>query len=79
VEIAQGDKNSKKMHYERRWNMRYKSVTFNNPREVFQVPESVEIVTLLDGVSPAVRRTVYTYKDFHRFSVEIETTPIVNH
>jgi hypothetical protein len=77
VEFAQsGKKQGRLRRYERRWTERYKYLTFENPEQVFLVPESWEVETLLDGESPAVRRSVHTFKDFRRFLGEVQVTPV---
>ena len=76
VEFVEGGNKQDRLRYERRWIERYKFITFENPERVFLVPESWEVETLLDGESPAVRRSVHTFKDFRRFLGEVQVTPV---
>jgi hypothetical protein len=75
VELVESGKQDR-LRYERRWTMRFKSATFEDPAQVFQVPESWEVETLLSGESPALRRSVQTFKNFRRFRGEVRITPV---
>lgn len=78
VEFVKGGNKQDRLRYERRWTYRFKSMTFENPEELFLVPESWEVETLLDGESPALRRMRHTFKDFRRFLGEVQVTPVDN-
>ena len=46
--------------------VRYKAVTFDDPRETLLVPDSIVAVTLLRSGLQSVRRTT-TFSDYRRF------------
>ena len=78
VEFLDGLKKKDRRRFERRSTMRYKTIKFDDPEQVFLVPESFETATLLDGEVPAVRRTIHSFMDFRRFIGKVTITPIDN-
>jgi hypothetical protein len=76
VEPVKGGNKQDRLRYERRWTHRFKSMTFENPEQLYLVPEFWEVETLLDGESPALRRERHTFKDFRRFLGEVQVTPV---
>lgn len=76
VEFVQSRNDNDRWRHERRGSMRYKTIAFEDPEQVFLVPESQEMAILIEGESPAVRRWVHSFTNYRRFTGEVRRTPL---
>jgi hypothetical protein len=63
-----------KLKFEFELTARFKSMTFDNPKQTFRVPESIETVRTIKGRQPPVLRTLHTFSDYKRFSADVKVT-----